>query len=1054
MKRIHNIKFITILFFTIGTSSLTAQECKPDNTKSLSKTNIFNHSAKFNINNISSIFNNSGECDYGLNLISNPSGGFEFPKLSGKTAVYQSGLLWGGKINGEIRVGGSTYNPGLKGGRVLEDGSAEDVNLNSVRIYKVRRDYKTADLSDEAMDEDISVEQVYSNYESDWNEWPAQYGAPFEDINNDGIYDPSIDIPGVIGADQTLWFVGNDLDPNVTKNSYGSLPIGLEVQVTTWGYNTESFLQNVMFKKYKLINKSENDVNETYMCIWADPDVGSATNDFGGCDTLLNLGYAYNGAAYDNVYGEAPAATAFQILKGPRNDLGELLPMTAFGNFVCGGPPYIDPRLGEYIDGSLAWYNWFQGLLGKSGDPIINPIDGKITKYTLSGDPLTETGWLGSTLYGCGDTRFFMSSGPFTLKAGEAQEITFAQTAALGKDRLSAVRIIKYYANLLKDYYDDLSYFISNAKQFSPSIISTVSDINGIQIEWNDISNQDIGNGYSFEGYNVYQLYSVEPLIENGLKLATFDIDNGIKSIEGIKMNAGTGEPELGIVQSGNDNGLQYSFLFESDEISKELFIRGKEYNFGISAYYYNSHDGKSIEGKITPVKIVYDDGVEGPIYNQMVSTQTIAGNKGIKVIPVIKNPSELKEHGYIVSVDEINGDFKWKLTDEKTNHVLLSGMEFYEYPFDTSRYGIYPIIDGIEIQVYKFAQGAENGGKGIVEVKYADEPIPQEGWDEFGFEFHGNTVWLDPNWSGNNEARDRYYLSSLYGDDIDRIVRYTDLYSDYELRFSNSSNNFGLWWFQFDQIANVPFEIWSIGSGTIDDSSDDFRMIPFLATNDYLSDAPLNWRYAVEIEDVLGYPASDLIYFYNPINKTPGENGYLEFANSCIQSGGPGAYYNYSFDIDPSAKNANAESTYSIGRVTICDYDNDGNPPPAGTVIRFNMNKAVTINDKVRFYSPTADVTFANSNELPNEYKLEQNYPNPFNPSTKIKFSLPEAGNVRLEVYNILGQKVTSLINRQMNPGVYEKDFNAVTLSSGVYIYRLQVNNKFVEIKKMMLIK
>ncbi|WP_337865733.1 T9SS type A sorting domain-containing protein [Ignavibacterium sp.] len=94
----------------------------------------------------------------------------------------------------------------------------------------------------------------------------------------------------------------------------------------------------------------------------------------------------------------------------------------------------------------------------------------------------------------------------------------------------------------------------------------------------------------------------------------------------------------------------------------------------------------------------------------------------------------------------------------------------------------------------------------------------------------------------------------------------------------------------------------------------------------------------------------------------------------------------------------------------------------------------------------------------LPTEYKLEQNYPNPFNPNTKIRYSLPqeargEKQEVSLIVYDILGNKVTTLVNEQKEAGYYETKFNASQYASGVYIYRLQAGS-FVSTKKMLLIK
>jgi uncharacterized lipoprotein YddW (UPF0748 family) len=89
----------------------------------------------------------------------------------------------------------------------------------------------------------------------------------------------------------------------------------------------------------------------------------------------------------------------------------------------------------------------------------------------------------------------------------------------------------------------------------------------------------------------------------------------------------------------------------------------------------------------------------------------------------------------------------------------------------------------------------------------------------------------------------------------------------------------------------------------------------------------------------------------------------------------------------------------------------------------------------------------------LPAEFVLEQNYPNPFNPVTNIRFSIPEAGFTSIKIYNLLGQEVAVLINEFLNPGTYSFNFDASSLSSGVYLYRLKVND-FSSSKKMSLIK
>ncbi|MBI5661432.1 MAG: T9SS type A sorting domain-containing protein [Ignavibacterium album] len=99
--------------------------------------------------------------------------------------------------------------------------------------------------------------------------------------------------------------------------------------------------------------------------------------------------------------------------------------------------------------------------------------------------------------------------------------------------------------------------------------------------------------------------------------------------------------------------------------------------------------------------------------------------------------------------------------------------------------------------------------------------------------------------------------------------------------------------------------------------------------------------------------------------------------------------------------------------------------------------------------YSPEIEVDV----NPPLQFTLEQNYPNPFNPSTKIKFGLAENTNVKLAVYNLLGELVAILINNQLSAGFYEVEFNATSLPSGMYIYSIETP-VFKEVKKMMLMK
>ena len=108
-----------------------------------------------------------------------------------------------------------------------------------------------------------------------------------------------------------------------------------------------------------------------------------------------------------------------------------------------------------------------------------------------------------------------------------------------------------------------------------------------------------------------------------------------------------------------------------------------------------------------------------------------------------------------------------------------------------------------------------------------------------------------------------------------------------------------------------------------------------------------------------------------------------------------------------------------------------------------------ITIPVTVHIVSSVSD----NSVVAPLEYALHQNYPNPFNPSTDIRFDLRHAGHVSLAIYNVLGQKVATLADRNFEAGSHSLTFNASSLASGVYFYRIDAG-QFTDMKKMILLK
>ena len=145
-------------------------------------------------------------------------------------------------------------------------------------------------------------------------------------------------------------------------------------------------------------------------------------------------------------------------------------------------------------------------------------------------------------------------------------------------------------------------------------------------------------------------------------------------------------------------------------------------------------------------------------------------------------------------------------------------------------------------------------------------------------------------------------------------------------------------------------------------------------------------------------------------------------------------------------------------------DFESVGYVPGFGTTTEtqsysFTDSKVEEGNYSYRLKQIDFNGTFDYSDEVtidvsvPLEFALEQNYPNPFNPSTVIKYSIPEDGFVTVDVYNLLGENVASLVNVIQKAGRYEINFNASNLASGFYVYTLKSGN-FNSVKKMLLMK
>lgn len=390
---------------------------------------------------------------------------FEVPKGSGKQTILASSLWIGGYDDaGLLRAAAQTYRqsgvdffpgPGDISGIY---GAAYDLKYN--RVWKIRK-----------CDIDIYSDWVITSGAAPLPEfqdstameviihWPAFdiYGtplAPFTDVNADGAYDPTVgDVP-LIPGDQAVFFVHNDF--RSIHSETGGLPLGIEVHGMAYAYNctADNALNNTIFTKYKIINKSGFNRDSVFIGNWSDLDIGYYKDDYVGCDVARGAYYGYNGTSTDGsgqaiAYGDNPPAQAVVFLKGPYADPNgiddpqgtspnalncgdgivdnERLGMSKFVYFnnntdSVNGNPVSGDDFYQYLSGT--WKNGAEWRYGGDGTTGVVSCDfmfpGNSDSVGLPAwDELSENNVPG-------DRRGLGSYGPFTLNAGASAEVDFA----------------------------------------------------------------------------------------------------------------------------------------------------------------------------------------------------------------------------------------------------------------------------------------------------------------------------------------------------------------------------------------------------------------------------------------------------------------------------------------------------------------------------------------------------------------------------------------------------------------------------------------------------
>jgi len=627
----------------------------------------------------------------------------DYPKGTGGL-IYEDGMLWGVKVTDgnsqSPRVGGTTYAEGVKAGRVIYDAAGNVLGATDPadqHIWRVRTDYLTADLSSDADIMGSDVASVAAQYAYDWANWPVAWGAPFDDVDGNGVYDPAVDVPGYPGADQTMWTVANDIPLivgedgvltgdtlNTAPTAYGADPVGVEIQVTNWAYNfaASNPLGNIVFKKatmkYTGLPTGYNDfdpavahLDTVYFTQWSDPDLGTYTDDYVGSDIDLSFGYVYNGNALDGVFNgiyQLPVpAGGYDFLQGPITSAGDTLGMTSFTYFGAGSA-IGDPDLSDYL-GSLQFFNLMEGYLPRPEYHVQTPwtdiATGLETKFVLSGDPVSGEGWVDGVQLPPGDRRLVMASGPFQMNLGDSQDVVLALIGGMGADAISSVTVAKYN-DISAQYAYDNDFDLPSAP--TQPIATGFEMDKKISIDWgSDLGNvasteETVIKGFEFEGYNVYQIPSKDSPLSEGIRIATYDKINLLQAIFDLGVDPASGYVLTQAVQYGTDSGIRRYFESDYDKLRNRPMSNGVTYHFAITAYSFNPNATIGIDPFVmlesNPAVVSVTPHDANPGVTQASETSgdfetTHSGTAGGNVSATITNPDELTGDDYEVNFNE-----------------------------------------------------------------------------------------------------------------------------------------------------------------------------------------------------------------------------------------------------------------------------------------------------------------------------------------------------------------------------------------------------------------
>ncbi len=992
-----------------------------------------------------------------LGLMNDGSTGLDgdshYPAGSIFTFLFDGGLAFSGVVDTSLRASWITksmqiqeWQPGIWG---------MDPDDPLARFYKVA-------ISDSA------GSPAYVNWQD-----AVSLGADFIDRDGDGLYDPNVDSPPLMG-DITIWNVINDGVP-LGNRHIGTDPMELEIRQTVWAFQDDQELGDIVFFLYQITNTSGNDIDSLYFSIWSDPDIGDYQDDLIACDTLRQMGYCYN-YFDDGIYGGNPPAFGIQILQGAVIDspgdtalvfkgisqgidtlLGKTtLPMTSFIATLSGSPYLGRPNNAQEA------HNLQMGL-DKTGTPLYPPDWGTggtpsdNPHFLFSGDPVSGSGWRDDTP---ADKRFLLNSGPFQLPAGETQYIAIAYLVGRGMDYLHSIDVLRDRSDFLRDFFPVGRYLriVANDTVISLDSVFVFDVFHRILVgadslaaaDWELISRPPGSNATLIPGpgFQVFLDPDIPGNYTVGLQ-ATFG--SGAQLSDTLGVSAVNNHPPNAVLTL-NPSEITFGSTFQANASAS------------------SDPDGDPLHFQWRTPVWVQADLQDTPI---IPMTPLHTGNQMITVF--VQDEYFTREASQPFFVTPLMSAF-----DQEDYHDLLRDATQMEFVNGK----IFALIPMQSLVIFD----PDVSPPDFTINNVAAVHFTTDGDILIAYDYHNSSIDI---YTINGDSL--IFMSSIPVDLISLYQRYAEVGIRYPYLYlpvqmlprievydiSDLSNPVLLTTHPLTPLTpDVVFEgnivayqsrLPSVGLVTLD-ISDPFNII-------HLDSLPLNppGFYNIEMSDSViyildGIPEGNSITIVDATQP----NNLQQVGSITVTSIIPDEFNDPILDMNAFG------DTLLVGlKFGVEIYDVSIPAAPEKIAFRYSglpilgmtwntpeffIAEQGNANFGAGYYKLRYDSTLVLGiddkpiSRTPDRFRLFQNYPNPFNPSTIINYQLPIDNWVTLKVYDILGREVKTLVNEHKATGSYTVQWDGTNslgqpVASGVYLYRLKAGN-FSQVRKMVLLR